>query len=395
MTIRATRSLRYIAATLIGAGVIATGVWWASTYFGWIKRTSPSPEATAVIESPDSVPYKVAVFNQDLSVPWSIVFTSANRMLATERSGKIRIIENGQLLPTPLTTFSEVSTGSEEGLMGMALDPGYPQNHHLYVCLAYLDRGTMYDKVVRVTDAPGAERQLLLDKIPSAKNHAGCRLKFGPDGKLYISSGDATDRTIAQDLQSLGGKMLRINNDGSIPKDNPFPNSPVWSYGHRNIQGFDWQPVTGNLVATEHGPSGFDGPLGGDEVNIIHKGANYGWPLVSHERTREGTVAPLLLFTPAVAPAAGVFYRSETLPQFKGNFLFAMLKGEGIYRVIFDKEDSAKVVAHEKLNDINVGRIREIIEGPDGGIYFTSSNRDGRGLLQPGDDKIYRLIPRD
>ena len=232
--------------------------------------------------------------------------------------------------------------------------------------------------------------KIILDKVEASSNHDGSRIKFGPDGKLYVTTGDATKKDLAQDLKSLNGKMLRLNSDGSVPLDNPTFGSAVYSYGHRNSQGFDWDPRTGKLWATEHGPSGFDGPGGGDEINLIKRGSNYGWPLVSHEKTMIGTEAPKLLFTPAAAPSGATFYTGDRLPQFKNNFFFGALRGEGVYRLVIEDE---KVVSFEKMAKIELGRIREIIEGPDGAIYFSTSNTDGRGRVRKGDDKIYKIVP--
>lgn len=330
-----------------------------------------------------------------LYVPWSIVFTSEKRMLVTERSGAIRVIENGILQEKPLKTIPQLSTRSEEGLMGMTLDPAYEKNKYLYISYAYPAQNGLSVKVVRFIDNGDSlsGETTIIDTIPAAQNHAGTRLRFGPDGKLYITTGDASERAIAQDLNSLGGKTLRINPDGSIPSDNPFPNSPVWSYGHRNAQGLDWHPVTKELYATEHGPSLFDGPAGGDEINRITKGGNYGWPLVSHENTYEGTVAPLVLYTPAVAPASGMFYRSSVIPQFTNNFFFGGLRGQGVYRIVFNSDNPDNVLINEKMKEVTVGRVRDIAEGPEGFIYFSTSNRDGRGEEFEGDDKIYRIKP--
>jgi glucose/arabinose dehydrogenase len=218
-------------------------------------------------------------------------------------------------------------------------------------------------------------------------------MKFGPDGKLYITTGDATERDIAQDLKSLGGKILRVNDDGSIPSDNPFPHSPVWTYGHRNSQGISWD-AKGTMYETEHGPSTFDGPPGGDEVNRIRKGENYGWPLVSHEKTKEGTIAPLLVFTPAEAPASALIYSGRLFPQFKGNLFFGALIGEGLMRVRLSTAVPDAIESYEKLADVSYGRIRDVTEGPDGAIYFSTSNRDGRGNPAASDDRIFRIIPK-
>ena len=155
------------------------------------------------------------------------------------------------------------------------------------------------DKVVRLIDGNDSIiiDEVLLENIPAARNHAGCRIKFGPDKRLYITTGDALDEDIAQDINSLGGKILRMNQDGSIPVNNPFENSLVYSFGHRNSQGIDWT-ANSILLSSEHGPSGFDGPPGGDEVNKINEGANYGWPIVSHEDIDPRFITPLEVFTP-------------------------------------------------------------------------------------------------
>jgi glucose/arabinose dehydrogenase len=232
------------------------------------------------------------------------------------------------------------------------------------------------------------DQRIILDGIPAAKFHAGCRLAFGPDGKLYISTGDSTDKQLAQDLDSLAGKILRINPDRTTPEDNPFADSLIWSYGHRNPQGLAWD-AGGQLYSSEHGPSVIDGPPGGDEVNKIVKGGNYGWPLVSHQETKEGLEPAVAIFTPAEAPASLMIYSGDVFPQFTGNIFFGALIGEGIVRMIPDGEDY-KI---EKLQTEH-GRIREVMQGPDGLIYFTTSNRDGRGKAKAGDDKIYRFEVR-
>jgi len=342
------------------------------------------------------VSYKIEVFAKDLFVPWSIIFTSKDRMLITERNGYLKEIKNGIVNTTPLATFPEVSTVSEEGLMGLASDPDYQENKYLYVCLAYTKNNKTIDRVQRLIDQGDkiTKDKVLIDDIPAAKFHAGCRIKFGPDQKLYITTGDATNKQQAQDKSSLAGKILRINNDGTFPADNPFANSPIYSFGHRNPQGIAWQPTTNTLFETEHGPSGNDGPGGGDEINIIQKGQNYGWPIVSHDRSQEGMISPKLVFTPAVAPASAMFYKSDKIPEFTNNFFFGLLKGEGIIRVILDKNKPDQVVSYQKIENINFGRIREVTEGPDGAIYFSTSNRDGRGKIQQNDDKIYRLIAK-
>ena len=281
--------------------------------------------------------------------------------------------------------------------MGMTLHPQFSQNHLLYLAYAYSSSGGERVRVVRFRETGGGltERKVIIEDIPAAQFHAGTRLRFGPDGKLYVTTGDATTREIAQRLDSLGGKVLRLNDDGTVPTDNPFVGRPdarpeIWSYGHRNSQGIDWQPGTNLLFETEHGPSGFDGPGGGDEVNIAERGKNYGWPVIHHRATKEGMESPLLEYTPACAPASGAFYRGSALAQFKGNFFFGCLAGRGLQRVVLD---GRRVVSQERLLEGKYGRIRDVAEGPDGALYFSTSNRDGRGSPARDDDRIMRLVP--
>lgn len=387
------------------AVVVLIGTYFVANYIGITTFETLTPgtqqvvdqEAFAVLEAetPEVIDYKIEVFVEDLYVPWSIVFTSPDRVLITERDGKLRVVENGQLLGNPLAVFHEVSSTGEGGLMGLTLDPDYHENRWIYLSMGYVRGEDLFVKVVRYKDEGDAisDETIIIDDIPAARFHAGSRIKFGTDKKLYITTGDASEGQLAQQMESLAGKLLRLNADGSIPDDNPFEDSAIYTLGHRNSQGIDWHPVTGTLYSTEHGPSVFDGPAGGDEVNVLLAGANYDWPLVSHENSLPGLEDPKLLFTPAVAPASGMFYRSDVFPQFKNNFFFGLLRGEGIMRLIISDEDPEKIVSFEKLEGIDVGRVRDVVEGPDGAIYFSTSNRDGRGVVKKGDDKIYRLVP--
>ena len=353
------------------------------------QTSAPTPTPRMVVS------WQLEVVAEDLWVPWSIVFTDTERILVSERSGSIREVISGELQPEPLVEFTDIASQDEAGLMGLALDPDYVQNNYLYACYSTIGSGGgLADRVVRLLDSDAGMLldAVVLDNIPAAKYHAGCRLGFGPDGKLYITTGDALQPQSAQSLDSLAGKILRIDPDGSIPEDNPFPGLPVYSYGHRNPQGLAWQPESGLLYATEHGPSGNDGPGGGDEINLIQAGANHGWPLVSHDEALEGTQSPLRQFTPAVAPASALFYASDVLPMFTGNLFFGALRGEGLVRAVISPSDPAVIETVEWVVS-DVGRVRDVVEGPDGYIYFTTSNRDGRGNARAGDDKIYRLVP--
>ena len=351
-----------------------------------------SPDSRSV-KTKDGVSLKVEIFVDGLDVPWSLAFTSPARMLVTERPGRVRVVENGVLRKAPLGVIADVESRGETGLMGLTLAPDYPASRLIYLSYVYTVTGGIRVRVVRFRDDGSglSDRKVILEGLPAAQFHAGCRLRFGPDGKLYVTTGDATTGEIAQKMGSLGGKTLRLNPDGSIPADNPFPGSPIYSLGHRNSQGLDWQPGTGLQFQTEHGPSGFDGPGGGDEVNIVEAGKNYGWPVVHHKESKEGMVSPLLEFTPAIAPSGASFVTGSRVPALRGDFLFACLRGERLMRVRLDPKDPRHVLATEALFDHEFGRLREVQNGPDGAIYFTTSNRDGRGSVHPGDDRVLRL----
>ena len=352
--------------------------------------------AGEVQTSPQSnVSFKVEKVAGGLEVPWSIVWTPDGRMIFTERPGRVRVMEKGTLNPKPLLTLTDVESTGEAGLMGVALHPQFSSNHFVYLSYAYTSAGLRV-RVVRYREAPEGlvDPKVIIEDLPAARAHAGCRVLFGADGKLYVTTGDATDRNLAQRLDSLAGKTLRLNDDGTVPQDNPFVGKQntrpeIWSLGHRNAQGMDFQPGSNLMFQTEHGPSGFDGPGGGDEVNIVEKGKNYGWPTIHHTQTAPGLEAPLLEYTPACAPASGAFYRGSLFPQFKGNFFFGCLRGERVIRVVLD---GRRVVSQENLLQ-NFGRIREVAEGPDGFLYFSTSNRDGRGKPAEDDDRILRLVP--
>ncbi len=340
--------------------------------------------------------FRVETVAANLEVPWAIAFAPDGRVFVTERPGRVRVIEGGRLRPDPVATIREVESVEESGLMDLTLHPQFASNHYLYLAYAYRGDGQRA-RVVRFRETGGAltEPRVIIENIPAARFHAGMRTRFGPDGKLYVTTGDATERELAQRLDSLAGKTLRLEDDGRVPPDNPFVGRPnarpeIWSYGHRNAQGLAWQPGSDLQFQTEHGPSGFDGPRGGDEVNIVERGQNYGWPVIHHTQTKEGMIAPLIEYTPAVAPASALFYRGAAFPQFRGDLFFGNLRGECLIRV---RLDGRRALAQERLLEGWYGRIREVAEGPDGAIYFSTSNRDGRGKPEANDDRILRLVP--
>ena len=339
--------------------------------------------------------FKIEKVVGGLEVPWSMVWAPDGRMIFTERPGRVRVVENGTLRPNPFFVVPDVEKSGESGLMSVALHPQFSSNHFLYLSYAYSSGGVRV-RVVRYRETPEGfvDRKVIIENMPAAQFHAGCRIRFGPDGKLYVTTGDATRRELAQKMDSLAGKTLRLNDDGTVPQDNPFVGQQnarpeIWSLGHRNAQGMDWQPDSNLMFQTEHGPSGFDGPGGGDEVNIVEKAKNYGWPTIHHTQSRAGLESPLLEYTPACAPASGMFYRGSVFSKFKGNFFFGCLRGEMLIRVALD---GRRVLGQEGIVN-NYGRIRDVAEGPDGYLYFSTSNRDGRGKPAEDDDRILRIVP--
>jgi glucose/arabinose dehydrogenase len=259
------------------------------------SQAPPGRGAGEVVSSPQSnTKFKIETVVGGLEVPWSIVWAPDGRMIFTERPGRVRVFEKGALRQKPLYVVPDVEQTGETGLMSVALHPQFSSNQFIYLSYGYGSRGANV-RVVRFREtAEGlVDRKVIIENIPAAQFHAGCRIRFGPDGKLYVTTGDATKRDLAQKLDSLAGKTLRINDDGTVPQDNPYvgrenARPEIWSIGHRNAQGMDWQPGSNLMFQTEHGPSNFDGPPGGDEVNIVEKGKNYGWPTIHHTQTAAG-----------------------------------------------------------------------------------------------------------
>lgn len=371
--------------------------------------TAPAHKPTPAIAA--DVPFTVETVASGLQVPWDIAFAPDGRLFVTERAGRVRVIQDGKLLEQPMLT---VDTGwkmsAENGLMGMCLHPDFAKNHFVY--LAYGHKTDNDIRVVRYTESANtlSDPKVILSGLPAGPNHAGCRVRFGPDGKLYITAGESFKGELAQDLTSLGGKIHRVNDDGTIPTDNPF-NTPegkekgwrpeIWSYGNRNPQGIVWNDK-GEMIECEHGPSGEAGrnpeDFGGDEINIIEKGKNYGWNQIHHDMTKPGMVSPIRQYTPALAPASITFYNANLFPAWKGSYFFGALGGlrgtgaePGLYHI---EIKDAKVVKEERFL-ADIGRVRFVTAGPDGYLYVTTSNMDGRALSKPeGDDRVLKLVPK-
>ena len=345
-----------------------------------------------LITTPAIAGPQVTIYAHGLEIPWAIAFAPDGRAFVTERPGRVRVIRDGRLDPNPVAVLPVAHVG-EGGLLGLALDPEFPRRPFVYVYYTYQEMG-LRNRVERLREENGQliRDRVILDGIPGAFVHDGGRIAFGPDGMLYIGTGDAQQADLAQNPRSLAGKILRITPDGEIPRDNPISGSPVYSLGHRNVQGLTWHPQTKRLYATEHGPSGERGCCQ-DEVDIIRPGGNYGWPEVTgdgHARDPRYVVPLVHSGGETWAPSGAVFISNG---PWRGRFLFATLRGRHL-RMLVLSEDGGGVVRQERIVE-GFGRLRDVVEGPDGALYVLTNNRDGRGSPAPDDDRILRIqIPR-
>jgi glucose/arabinose dehydrogenase len=251
----------------------------------------------------------------------------------------------------------------------------------MYIYHTYSNASGIFNKVLLLIENKNkiVDSRTLIDGIPGGKFHDGGRINFGPDRKLYISTGDAGKPELAQDRNSLAGKILRLNDDGTIPHDNPFPNSPVYAYGLRNVQGLTWDPETKKMYAADHGSTG------NDEINVITPGSNYGWP---YEECSSGEkyVKPLVCFNPAIAPSGITIVHSNKL-GYKDSLILATLKGSQLRSINLTTGEQNNIL-------LGYGRLRDVVEAPDGSLYVLTSNTDGRGIVQENDDKILRIFKR-
>ncbi len=370
----------------VSAGLLAVVLATQGMQTACPKDSATTPQTGETFTTRDGVRFRVETVLTGLEVPWSLNFAPDGRLFVTERPGRVRIVTLGGASELALSLDGVFAQG-EAGLLGLALDPEFAQNHFVYLYYSASVPGGGVNRVVRYREVNSrlGERLVLLDNIPAAQIHDGGRLRFGPDGLLYASAGDAADANNAQDVASLAGKILRLNRDGTTPRDNRF-SSPVFTYGHRNPQGFDWHPTSGEIWESEHGNNG------NDEVNAIRTGLNFGWPRIEGTSTMSGMEAPITFFTPSIAPSGASFYRGQRVPQFVNNFFVATLRGMHLLRLTVDPS-TRRVTAQERLLEGTFGRLRDVVFGPDGYLYFCTNNRDGRGNPMSGDDRVLRIVP--
>ncbi len=336
----------------------------------------------------------------NLDTPWEILWGPDEFIWMTERMGKVSRANpySGEVFE--VIQISDVSEVGEGGLLGMVLDPDFDENNYFYVAYNYFAPGNDYrEKIVRFTYNPSNGKAdspyVLIDNIDGANNHNGCRLIITPDKKLIFSTGDAANTSTSQNLNNINGKMLRINLDGSIPGDNPISGSPVWTWGHRNPQGLVFSPDNSILYSSEHGPST------DDEINIIAKGRNYGWPNVhgfcdlSTETAfcnDSNVVEPIFAWTPTLAVAGIDFYNSDLIPEWKNSLLVTSLKASRITQLKLN-DIGTEVLGKTDFFRGEFGRLRDLCVSPDGKVYVATSNRDGRGSPTANDDKIIEITP--
>lgn len=341
-----------------------------------------SPSNPIVIPKPTTSPTgtdAVQIVATNLQKPWSLA-SSEGKIFFTEKVGRIRVIDNGILVNESVADL-RVADITDAGLLGITLHPDFEKNHYLYVYYTYQEGSNLWNKVLRITESDDriVDAITILDKIPAAEFDNGGVIKFGPDKKLYVGTGDATDQNLAQNQTSLAGKILRLNDDGSIPQDNPFPNSPVYSLGHRNPQGLTWDDKS-SMYETE------EGPTRNDEINLIKPGQNYGWPNQECSGST-GSQPALICYNPSIEPAGITHYSSGKL-DLKDSLILATLRGNILYQLTVQNG----TIAAQKIILDGVGRIRDVNEGSDGYLYIITSNTDGRGFPDQNDDKLLRIV---
>jgi len=356
-----------------------------------IALVAVSPAAAQTFPS-SAGPVAVETVARGLDHPWGLAFLPDGRMIVTERPGRVRIVTRDGQVSAPLAGVPNVVAGGQAGLLDIALDRGFASNHTLYLCFSYERGGNAAVARAKLAGDTALDdvKVIFRQQGPGGSNNHGCRIAQAQasDGNLFVTLGDHFGpRDEAQNLGVDNGKIVRIAPDGSIPQDNPFvgragARAEIWSYGHRNPQGLAFHPTTGKLWEHEHGPRG------GDEVNIIEKGRNYGWPVIGygidydgskiHEATaKPGMEQPVKYWVPSIAPSGMAFYTGDLLAAWKGNLFIGALAARLLMRLELDGE---KVVREERLLDRLGERIRDVRQGPDGALWLLTDSGNGRVL---------------
>ena len=369
---------------------------------------------------PGEVGLNVEVVVDGLEIPWGLAILPSGDMLVTERPGRVRLIQAGEVVPEPVLEFGvsilpplfgSPVAGSEGGLLGILLHPEFASNRQFYI-FSNIDNqeGVSVGRIERYAlsdDGRSATLdRLIMDDLPAGLHHQGGRMRLGPDRMLYVGVG-AYDPPEAQDPDVLAGKLLRMDLDGGIPPDNPDPDSYVFVSGIRNTQGYDWFDDR-RIVMVDHGPSGFELGMpdlaGFDELNVVTAGDNLGWPRVWGCDEEEGLVSPALAWENSVPPTGGIFYRGDLIPEWTDSFLFTTvglseritgrrMDGRHLHRVSFDPDNPYAILEREVYLKNDYGRLRTIVSDPDGYLYVMTSNCDNRGQCPPEGDKILRIGP--
>ncbi len=411
--------------SIVGVSVAALGVLTLYARAGAQSAPAPPPQ-TARPPKPPTITepeghiirsevqtLKVEVVAKGLETPWGLAFLPDGRLLVTERPGQLRIVDHGQL-SAPVSGLPKVEQVQDGGLMDVAVDPQYAQNGWVY--LSYAEPGpdntslteraptnTGMTAVIRgriTKDGSWTDQQFLFHAAPefytTTHIHYGSRFIFDKAGHLFFTLGEHGKPQDAQDLSKPTGKIHRINRDGSVPKDNPFVGRPgavpsIWTYGHRNPQGLAFDPASGELWETEHGPSG------GDELNVIKKGHNYGWAVISNGRQEgitkteaPGMESPVTFWTPSIGPAGMAFYSGSQYPNWKNQLFVAGLVGQQLRRLVIDHDR----VTHQEVVFDNLGRIRDIVVGPDGDFYVATA-LPGQRMADTTEGYVLRLVPAE
>lgn len=356
---------------------------WLLVFLG-ILLHSPASASETITAGTEKIQLKP--IGQGLNEPWSMAFLPDGRMLVTEKSGKLRMIENGKLLPQPIANAPAVASRGQGGLLDVALHPRYAENGWLYLSYAGKGKGGVGTEVMRAKLKGNqlVENEVIFRQAPkiSTDRHFGSRIVFDREGYLYITMGDRGEQDRAQQLGQHIGKVVRLNDDGSVPQDNPFAGNTnalpeIYSYGHRNVQGAVMHPSSSKIWTHEHGPQG------GDEINILKAGANYGWPVITYgvnyftgTKIGEGThkagmMQPLYKWVPSIAPSGMAFYTGDAYPGWKDSLFVGSLKFQTLVRLTLAGD---KVVKEERLLD-GVGRLRDVRQGPDGLLYIIAGDR--------------------